>query len=166
MNNDSLDSNIEIAFLKTPFGALEVQADSSSILCINIVKKVKGRNKKIVNPHLKRAIRQLEQYLAGKRKTFHLPLRFLGPPFQNSVWRQLDKIPFGTLATYGEIAKKIGSSKASRAVGGANNRNPYSIVIPCHRVVGANQKLVGYGGGMEVKKWLLGHESLDISNYS
>ena len=98
---------------------------------------------------------QLEEYFAGKRKTFDLPLAPKGTEFQQKVWNALKEIPYGEIKTYGEIAAAIGNPKAARAVGMANNRNPIGIIIPCHRVVGVNGKLVGYAGGMEKKEFLL-----------
>ncbi|MDR2931933.1 MAG: methylated-DNA--[protein]-cysteine S-methyltransferase [Oscillospiraceae bacterium] len=98
---------------------------------------------------------QLEDYFAGKRKAFDLPLAPKGTPFQLDVWEALKTIPYGETVSYGDIAARIGRPKAFRAVGLANNRNPISIIVPCHRVVGASGKLVGYGGGIENKKLLL-----------
>ena len=99
--------------------------------------------------------KQLDEYFAGKRKTFDLPLAPKGTEFQQKVWNALTEIPYGETRTYGEIAAAIGNPKGARAVGMANNKNPIGILIPCHRVVGANGKLVGYAGGMEKKEWLL-----------
>ena len=98
---------------------------------------------------------QLEEYFAGKRKNFYLPLAPKGTEFQQKVWKALTEIPYGKTRTYGEIAAVIGNPKAARAVGMANNKNPIGIIVPCHRVVGANGKLVGYAGGMEKKEFLL-----------
>lgn len=109
---------------------------------------------------LKKTSQQLQEYFAGKRKVFELPLAPKGTEFQQKVWQALKEIPFGETRSYGEIAKRIGQPKASRAVGGANNKNPLPIFIPCHRVIGANGKLVGYAGGLEVKKTLLNVENL------
>ena len=99
--------------------------------------------------------KQLEEYFAGNRKTFDLPLAPAGTAFQQKVWKALTEIPYGETRTYGEIAVAVGNPKAARAVGMANNKNPIGIIIPCHRVVGANGKLVGYAGGMEKKEFLL-----------
>ena len=99
--------------------------------------------------------KQLEEYFAGKRNAFDLPLAPKGTAFQQKVWKALTEIPYGETRTYGEIAAGIGNPKAARAVGMANNKNPIGIIIPCHRVVGANGKLVGYAGGMEKKAFLL-----------
>ena len=98
---------------------------------------------------------QLDEYFRGERKTFDLPLAPKGTDFQKKVWNALQEIPYGETSTYGEIAAAVGNPKAARAVGMANNKNPIGIIIPCHRVVGANGKLVGYAGGMDKKEWLL-----------
>lgn len=104
---------------------------------------------------LKEAARQLQEYFAGNRRGFDLPLAPQGTAFQQKVWQALIEIPFGETRSYGQIAANIHQPKASRAVGGANNKNPLPIFIPCHRVIGADGKLVGYAGGLEVKKTLL-----------
>ena len=104
---------------------------------------------------LRQAIRQLKEYFAGERRSFDLPIHIAGTAFQEKVWRELKKIPYGETVSYGQIAANIGNPKASRAVGSANHNNPVSIVIPCHRVIGANGKLTGYGGGLDMKKMLL-----------
>lgn len=101
---------------------------------------------------------QLAAYFAGTLKVFDLKLAAEGTPFQNTVWRALMDIPFGETESYGALAKRIGSEGAARAVGLANGHNPIAIVVPCHRVIGANGSLTGYGGGIERKKWLLEHE--------
>jgi methylated-DNA-[protein]-cysteine S-methyltransferase len=103
--------------------------------------------------------RQLEEYFAGERREFDLDLAPSGSPFQLSVWRELQAIPYGETASYGEIAAAVGQPGAARAVGGANNRNPIAIVIPCHRVIGANGTLTGYGGGLPRKQRLLALET-------
>ena len=100
-------------------------------------------------------ISQLDEYFQGKRKDFSLPILFDGTLFQKKVWQALTKIPYGQTVTYKDIAVKIGNPKAVRAVGNANNRNPLGIVVPCHRVIGTNGKLVGYGGGLDMKEKLL-----------
>lgn len=101
---------------------------------------------------------QLQQYFAGDRRTFDLPLRAAGTPFHQEVWRALLQIPHGQTLSYGELALRLGKPNASRAVGLANGRNPLSIVVPCHRVIGADGRLTGYGGGVARKAWLLAHE--------
>ncbi|MGO8828802.1 MAG: methylated-DNA--[protein]-cysteine S-methyltransferase [Steroidobacteraceae bacterium] len=106
------------------------------------------------------AVRQLNEYFAGTRREFDLPLRLDGTEFQRRVWRSLAQIRYGETWSYGELAKRIGNPNASRAVGLANGRNPISIMVPCHRVIGADGSLTGYGGGLERKRWLLAHEGL------
>lgn len=100
-------------------------------------------------------LEQLKEYFAGSRIRFHIPLNLQGTPFQRRVWQALQRIPYGRTVSYGEIAKQVGSPQASRAVGAANGQNPVSIIVPCHRVIGANGKLVGYGGGLPIKTALL-----------
>ena len=99
--------------------------------------------------------RQLRDYIAGERTTFKLPLDLRGTPFQQEVWRALQAIPFGATLIYGELAHRLGKPGASRAVGAANGRNPISIIVPCHRVVGSTGKLTGFAGGMDAKEYLL-----------
>jgi methylated-DNA-[protein]-cysteine S-methyltransferase len=107
---------------------------------------------------LPEAVRQLEEYFKGERREFDLPLAFEGTLFQTRAWRNLLTIPYGETRSYGEQARLIGNPNASRAVGLANGRNPIPIVVPCHRVIGANGSLTGFGGGIERKRWLLAHE--------
>lgn len=109
----------------------------------------------------KEAIAQLKAYFAGELHEFDLPLKATGTPFQEAVWQSLAAIPYGETVSYKDIAERIHSPKAVRAVGMANGRNPISIIIPCHRVIGANGKLTGYGGGIHRKEWLLAHEHED-----
>jgi methylated-DNA-[protein]-cysteine S-methyltransferase len=104
------------------------------------------------------AITQLDEYFAGSRRDFELPLDLQGTEFQVAAWNALAEIPYGRTASYGQQAASIGRPKAVRAIGGANGRNPVAIVLPCHRIVGADGSLTGFGGGIEVKKWLLDHE--------
>ena len=104
------------------------------------------------------AISQLKEYFAGSRRSFDLPLDLRGTEFQVEAWNALAEIPYGRTASYGQQAASIGRPKAVRAIGGANGRNPVAIVLPCHRIVGADGSLTGFGGGIAVKKWLLDHE--------
>ena len=110
------------------------------------------------HPTLLAAAAQLDDYFAGRRRSFDLPLDFRGTAFQQRVWAELLKIPFGETRSYGELARNLGDPGASRAVGAANGRNPISIIAPCHRVIGANGALTGFAGGVEAKRWLLAHE--------
>ncbi len=109
---------------------------------------------------LPETVRQLSEYFAGTRRKFDLPLRLNGTAFQQRVWRELGEIPYGETWSYGQLAQRINKPGASRAVGLANGSNPLSILVPCHRVIGANGSLTGYGGGLERKQWLLAHEGL------
>lgn len=104
------------------------------------------------------AAAQLTEYFAGARRDFDLPLLPSGTTFQLEVWRALAKIPFGATCSYGDLARTIGRPSASRAVGAANGKNPLAIILPCHRVIGSGGELTGYGGGLPMKRWLLGHE--------
>jgi methylated-DNA-[protein]-cysteine S-methyltransferase len=108
------------------------------------------------------AVPQLAAYFAGELHEFDLPIELSGTPFQCRVWSALRDIPYGCTISYGELARRVGNERASRAVGLANGRNPVSIVVPCHRVIGANGSLTGYGGGLERKSWLLDHERAHI----
>jgi methylated-DNA-[protein]-cysteine S-methyltransferase len=112
----------------------------------------------ITNPILKKCLDQLGEYFSGRRSSFDIPLDLQGTPFQLSVWRTLLLIPCGATWSYGRVASQIGRPKATRAVGGANHCNPVSIIVPCHRVIGSDGKLTGYGGGLWRKEWLLQHE--------
>jgi methylated-DNA-[protein]-cysteine S-methyltransferase len=111
---------------------------------------------------LEPAARQLAAYFAGERTSFDMPLDLHGTEFQRRVWQALLAIPFGETTSYGEIARRIGAPSAVRAVGGAVGRNPISIVVPCHRVVGSNGSLTGFGGGLDRKRWLLSHEGVEL----
>lgn len=110
------------------------------------------------SPVLERAAKQLAEYFAGDRTDFDLPLAAEGTPYQQRVWKLLSTIPFGQTWSYGKLATAMGNPNASRAVGAANGRNPLWIIVPCHRVIGANGSLTGYAGGVLAKQWLLTHE--------
>lgn len=109
-------------------------------------------------PPLPQVAAQLGEYFAHQRQGFDLPLAFTGTRFQQQVWQALSHIPFGHTLSYGALAQRLGQPQASRAVGAANGRNPIAIILPCHRVIAANQKLTGYAGGLDRKQWLLDHE--------
>ena len=106
-------------------------------------------------PLLLRTVTQLREYFAGTRKEFDIPLAPEGTDFQKKVWEELQNIPYGQTRSYGDVAKAVGSPRAARAVGTANNRNPIPILIPCHRVIGADGDMTGYGGGLDKKEFLL-----------
>lgn len=109
-------------------------------------------------PLLAQAKRELAEYFAGRRRRFEVPVVLAGTPFQRAVWAALQEIGWGQTLSYGELARQIGRPTASRAVGAANGANPVAIVVPCHRVIGADGSLTGYGGGEPRKRWLLEHE--------
>ena len=111
-------------------------------------------------PVLREAKGQLEAYFLGQLHRFDLPLHLVGTPFRKTVWEQLQQISFGQTVSYGELARRIGQPGAARAVGGANRRNPIPIIVPCHRVIGTNGSLTGYGGGLEIKRFLLRLEGI------
>lgn len=117
-------------------------------------------------PLLRETANQLQQYFAGERQTFDLPLAAYGTDFQRQVWMQLTRIPFAHTRSYGELAVQLGNKNAMRAVGAANGRNPIAIIVPCHRVIGADGKMTGYAGGLDRKIWLLQHEQRFATNNS
>ncbi len=139
-------------YLNSPIGFIKITANNEAINEVIFVENEKEDNP---NALTQEVTNQLMEYFEGKRKVFNLPLSPIGTSFQQAVWEALCSIPYGETRSYGEIAKMIGNPKASRAVGMANNRNPISIIIPCHRVIGASGKLVGYGGGIDKKIYLL-----------
>lgn len=153
------------AYFDSPLGVLELVAAPNGIQQIRFPaddSQRAGQGHDVSNPHLSLLIDELRQYFAGKLTVFSCALAPEGTDFQKSVWRQLSQIPFGVTKTYGEIASDIGQPKASRAVGSANNRNPIPIVVPCHRVIGKGNALVGYGGELWRKQWLLEHEGIAL----
>lgn len=147
---------MNIIFVDTPAGQMAVAEEGGNITRLFLRASDAPANvARAETPALTKAARQLAEYFEGKRKEFDLPLAPQGTPFQLKVWRALCSIPYGKTASYADIAAKIKNPKACRAVGMANNKNPLSIFIPCHRVVGANGSLTGYGGGLPLKKKLL-----------
>lgn len=145
-----------IYFYDTPVGKIEIAENGRAITNIYFDKENDVQNAEVKEtPLLKEAGKQIKEYFEGKRKVFDLPLEAKGTEFQERVWKALQEIPYGETRSYGQIAKNIGQPKAPRAVGMANNRNLISIIIPWHRVIGANGKLVGFGGGLDVKEYLL-----------
>jgi methylated-DNA-[protein]-cysteine S-methyltransferase len=143
--------------LTTPIGELLLTAaDDGALTGVNLPNRhpdTTGWERD--DAHLADARRQLTEYFAGERTTFDLPLRPHGAPFQRRVWDALQRIPYGETTSYGELADEIGHAGSARAVGAANGRNPIAIVVPCHRVIGADGSLTGYGGGLECKRALL-----------
>lgn len=148
-------------YYSSPIGSIEIVSDERSILELEFVEEMGQAHDKAPEV-LKRALTQLDEYFKGKRKAFDLELKLNGTEFQKGVWQQLQKVPYGNTASYGEIAKAVGNEKASRAVGGANNKNKIAIIIPCHRIVGSKGEMTGYAGGIWRKEWLLQHEKSNI----
>jgi methylated-DNA-[protein]-cysteine S-methyltransferase len=141
-------------------GFLKIKANDIGIISIEFMENINNENHETLTEVsiIKQCIKEIEEYFEGKRKVFNVNIIMEGTDFQKKVWKELMNIPYGETCSYKEIAIKIGSPKASRAVGGANNKNKIPIIIPCHRVIGANGNLVGYAGGMHRKKILLDNE--------
>ena len=138
---------------ETKLGSVTIVEEDGALLAITTHRTYEGIKQE--TPLINKAYRQLSEYLLGERKRFDLPLNPQGTVFQQQVWKALCDIPYGETRSYKQIAEAIGNPKAVRAVGMANNRNPLLIVVPCHRVIGANGKLVGYAAGIEKKEFLL-----------
>jgi methylated-DNA-[protein]-cysteine S-methyltransferase len=149
------------AYYQSEIGLLEIVGTSQVIHSINFIEtEEKGENlvETDIPPAMAACLTQLDEYFKGERQTFSLNLDPEGTEFQKAVWRQVTTIPYGQTASYLDMARLIGDEKAVRAVGAANGQNRIVIIIPCHRVVGSNGKLIGYGGGLWRKAWLLNHE--------
>ena len=148
--------------LDSPIGPLTLVATDAAIVNIRFPgRSLETDGERVLrgdHPVLDRAADQLDEYFAGERVEFDLPLEPKGTPFQLTAWTALGSIPYGETISYGEQARRLGDKNKSRAVGAANGRNPIPIVVPCHRVVGSNGHLTGFGGGIEAKAWLLDHE--------
>jgi methylated-DNA-[protein]-cysteine S-methyltransferase len=145
------------SYYQSPIGWLELVSTETHIVVVRFV-DTSGQAPAESPAVLATCVQQLSEYFAGQRATFTVPLNPPGTPFQQQVWRKLVEIPFGATSTYGHIAAELGNPNASRAVGHANGRNPIAIILPCHRLVGSNGSLTGYGGGLWRKAWLLEHE--------
>jgi methylated-DNA-[protein]-cysteine S-methyltransferase len=144
-------------YYKSPLGFIRIVGTQDSILRLDFVDEFLEGDGDL--PFcVKECVKQITEYFQGKRKIFYLNLNPAGTKFQRLVWRQLEKIPFGKLISYSEIASIIGNPRACRAVGSANGQNPIAIIIPCHRVIGSDGSLTGYGGGLWRKEWLIQHE--------
>lgn len=159
---------VRFTTVPSPIGDLCLAASERGLTCLLFDQWAHGPDRTEWEPDdgtgragelLAEARRQLTEYFDHRRTSFDLPLDLAGTPFQLQVWEHLTRIPFGSTTSYGEIARRLGNPTGSRAVGAANGRNPVAIVVPCHRVIGANGDLTGFGGGMARKEWLLKHES-------
>lgn len=149
--------------MNTKIGNIAILEEDKKIIEIQIDKDIEDSNLlKEDTPLLKETEKQLKEYLEGSRKIFDVPLNPKGTKFMKQVWTALQDIPYGEIRTYQQIAEKVGNPKAARAVGMANHKNPIPIIIPCHRVIGTNGKLVGYALGMDRKKFLLEWEKKHV----
>ena len=146
------------AYLDSPIGRVEIAATEGEVALVEFIEEKKPIAASKTSPALEAAVRQLDEYFSGRRRVFELMLRLDGTAFQTRVWQALLDVGFGETASYGEIARAIGRPKSTRAVGAANGRNPISIIVPCHRIIGSSGALTGYGGGLWRKEWLLRHE--------
>ena len=149
--------------IDSPVGPLHLFAHEEGLtaMYMNVQRYELPQGEPGTNALLERTKQELQEYFDGTRQEFSIPLDPQGTKFQKSVWAELMNIPFGKTISYGELAKRLGDPLLTRAVGTANGANPISIIIPCHRVIGANGHLTGYGGGIERKRWLLDHEAED-----
>ena len=152
-------------YMESPVGPLLLAGDEAALRRIEFPNRQEPKPEWRDDPEpFRGAIRQLKAYFAGELREFDLPLQMEGTPFQITVWRALRDIPYGETISYGELARRIGNPKGSRAVGLANGANPIPIVVPCHRVIGSNGKLTGFGGGLPTKERLLALERGLLAN--
>jgi methylated-DNA-[protein]-cysteine S-methyltransferase len=161
---------IHVVTYESPIGLLEVKGSERGVSAVAFVDTLGSRaalardGKGPLPAPLADCLAQLDEYFRGRRRTFSVKLDLGGTAFQNKVWRALMAVRFGKTASYKDIAGTVGNPAATRAVGGANHRNPVSIIVPCHRVVGSDGRLTGYGGGLWRKEWLLRHEGNERSS--
>ena len=148
-------------FYKSPLGPIEIVGSKDSIIALDFVEDMLPGDDELTFC-VKECLKQVGEYFKGERREFFLNLQPAGTEFQKSVWRQLEKIPYGKTTSYGKVADVIGKPNASRAVGSANGKNPIAIIVPCHRVIGSDGSLTGYGGGLWRKRWLIGFERGEV----
>ena len=152
-------SKLETAYYKSPVGILKIIGNDGGIQIIDYTEENSFEKKEIASTLIKKCIFQLDEYFSGTRKEFEIDLNIKGTKFQEKVWQELLEVPFGKTRSYLQQTKAIGDVKAIRAVASANGKNPISIIVPCHRIIGSDGSLTGYAGGIWRKKWLLEHES-------
>ena len=152
-----MSKSIAVVYIKTPIGICKIQGSELGVSKVSILNDEDVISDTIPKT-LQSCVTQLEEYFNGERKFFDLKLDYIGTDFQKRVWKSLNNIPYGKTTTYLKQARLLGDEKAIRAVATANGRNPFWIVLPCHRVVGSDGALTGYAGGLWRKKWLLEHE--------
>lgn len=150
--------------VKTPQAILGLRGKDGALEVLDLIppQKEKSFPRAYASPDLKRVAAELTAYFSGKSKTFSVPIRAKGTPFQKRVWSVLTTIPFGATLSYGDVAARIGRPKSSRAVGNAVGQNPIAVVVPCHRILPASGKLGGYSGGVNIKQWLLEREGVKV----
>jgi methylated-DNA-[protein]-cysteine S-methyltransferase len=156
--DEGTGGELSFAYLESPIGLIQISGTQEEILSLTFM------DRRLHEPSPGRAVdealRQVEEYFRGDRRMFDVPMAPEGTDFQKSVWDQLTRIPFGRTASYKDIAERIGRPRAVRAVGGANGRNPIPIIVPCHRVIGSDGSMTGFGSGIWRKEWLLRHEGV------
>lgn len=150
----------KVFYYETKIGKIAIVENKEKITNIYTYDKISSQDIDVIEtPLIKEAAKQLEEYFCGKRKSFDFPIDPKGTDFQKKVWRELQNTPYGETLSYKDIAERIGNPKAARAIGMANNKNPILIIIPCHRIIGKNGKLVGYAAGLDMKVQLLEMEN-------
>jgi len=151
---------LNVGFFQSPLGTMQIEASESVLVSVKFLSEEKSErpNQSGGSDIIAKTINQLTAYFAGDLTKFDLPIVFTGTEFQEQVWSEVLKIPYGSTATYGQIAERIGAREMARAVGSANGDNPLWIIVPCHRVIGSQGELTGYAGGLWRKQWLLEHE--------
>ncbi len=148
-------------YYKSPLGPIEIVGSQDSIIALDFVEEMLPEDGELTFC-VKEGLKQIDEYFRGDRREFFLNLQPAGTDFQKSVWRQLEEIPYGKTTSYGAIADTLAKPNASRAVGSANGKNPIAIIVPCHRVIGSDGSLTGYGGGLWRKRWLIGFERGEV----
>lgn len=156
------DTAIAIEYLDSPVGFLKIVVCGESLRQLDFVSS--RTEPETPTAYTERVKLQLEEYFRGTRQSFQLSLAPEGTPFQKAVWEKLIEIPYANLISYKDLALKLGDMKKIRAVGSANGRNPITIIIPCHRVIGSDKNLIGYSGGLHIKRWLIDHENVGMQN--
>lgn len=151
-----------VLYYPSPVGLLRLCADEKGLCEVRFARAETGTDSSTENELLRRTARELDEYFGGKRREFDIPLSLHGTPFQRRVWEALLQIPYGETRSYAEVAAMAGNPRAFRAVGMANHNNPVSILVPCHRVINTGGGLGGYGGGLDVKRFLLQLEGLSL----
>jgi methylated-DNA-[protein]-cysteine S-methyltransferase len=166
-----MNDTIYYRYLASPIGKLLLTSDGSALTGLHMTGLAQDSAPVPEEPWKQddrafvTACDQLQAYFEGEAVSFELPLQLAGTPFQRRVWQELCKIPFGRAISYAELARRVGNPQASRAVGGANGKNPIAVIVPCHRVIAADGGLGGYGGGLNRKRWLLEHEATVLTRH-